>query len=261
MDKTIILWDFVTGALQRQLNGHGALVKTLGAVGRSGRFASSSHDHTIKIWSSEENLPLQTMSHHTAEVRPLAIPKDSGLLYSAAKDGSIAVVDIEANSPEFTQVSQGFSESLESCDELGTVACGTSVGKLMLLDFRSPDKPTGLQAHSDRVKRLKWHRGSQKLFSCSNDRTIKVWDMRIGVCLDVFRAHSDQVYSLSFIEEMHVLLSGGRNRDIKVNDIDTGLLLGRFEGHNGTVIDLAPEHSIKKLASAGLDSIVKIWTW
>lgn len=261
IDNTIKLWNPDSGCLIRTLDAHDGYVKTLVEIGNSGLFASSSHDTTIKFWNPEFSEPLSSMKLHTCEIRPLAYDKDTGMLYSGNKSGLVAVQDIEVGSFLSTKkVVAGFAESLECCDEIRATACGTSKGDLSLLDFRMPTSSPGLVAHSDRVKKLRWNRVSQRLFSCSNDRTVKIWDMRMNICQDVIRTHTDQVYSLAFVDSVACLLSGGRNTDIKVNNIYTLSLVSQLVAHKGTVIDLAtcPDESL--VASGGIEGLVKVWS-
>ena len=50
-----------------------------------------------------------------------------------------------------------------------------------------------IEAHEDTIRAIKMI-ASNKLISCSSDKSILLWDIENFNCLKTFLAHSDQIY-------------------------------------------------------------------
>lgn len=56
-----------------------------------------------------------------------------------------------------------------------------------------------------------------KLISGSKDKTIKIWDMKTGECLQTFAGHTSDVRCLHLLSDNQYLASGGEDKNIKVS--------------------------------------------
>ena len=70
-----------------------------------------------------------------------------------------------------------------------------------------------------------------RLFSGSDDNTIKVWDVATGACLQTLEGHANAVYSVCVSADGSRLFSGSDDNTIKVWDVATGACLQTLEGH------------------------------
>ncbi|MEG4518497.1 MULTISPECIES: WD40 domain-containing protein [unclassified Microcoleus] len=85
------------------------------------------------------------------------------------------------------------------------------------------------------VKVLRGHTGgiwsvavcldNQLLASGSGDRTIRLWNLQTGSCLNVLHKHTSWVTSVSFSPDGQFLISGSDDRTLKVWDIATGFCI------------------------------------
>jgi WD40 repeat protein len=94
-----------------------------------------------------------------------------------------------------------------------------------------------------------------KIFSGSQDKTIKIWDLNSGKRLKTLTGHNSGIYSLAVSEGK--LLSASADRTIKIWDINNGNLVCTLLGHNNHVYSLSAANRI--FASASLDKTIKIW--
>ena len=70
------------------------------------------------------------------------------------------------------------------------------------------------------------------LVSCSNDKTIKMWDITSGSCLSTLRGHSDWVGGVAFNpRDPQMLVSCSDDKTIKVWNITSGACLSTLRGH------------------------------
>jgi WD40 repeat protein len=93
------------------------------------------------------------------------------------------------------------------------------------------------------------------LFSASNDKTLKQWDIATGRCLRTFTGHNSSVSSVAVSGEW--LFSASDDETVKQWDIATGLCLCTFTGHDNLVNSVAV--SGEWLFSGSDDETVKQW--
>ena len=88
-DKTIRLWDAVTGTHKRTLRGHTSYVTSL-AFSPDGRtLASGSWDDTIRLWDAVTGTHKRTLRGHRGIVRSVAFSPDGRTLASGSDDDTI----------------------------------------------------------------------------------------------------------------------------------------------------------------------------
>ena len=60
------------------------------------------------------------------------------------------------------------------------------------------------------------------LVSCSDDKTIKMWDITSGSCLSTLTGHSGAVAGVAFSADGQWLMSGSRDKTIRLWDARPG---------------------------------------
>ncbi|MGB7084594.1 MAG: NB-ARC domain-containing protein, partial [Phormidesmis sp.] len=73
-----------------------------------------------------------------------------------------------------------------------------------------------LQGHENWVCSVAFSPGGEHLMSGSADRTIKLWDVKTGECLQTLEGHSNWVMSVAFSPDGERLVSGSADRTIKL---------------------------------------------
>jgi WD40 repeat protein len=88
-DKTIQLWDALTGRQLRSLRGHTARVNSV-AFSRDGKMiASGSEDATIRLWDTTSGRLLRLLTGHRYEVYSVAFSPDGKTIVSGSEDRTI----------------------------------------------------------------------------------------------------------------------------------------------------------------------------
>jgi hypothetical protein len=92
-DTTVRIWDAVSGACERVLEGHTAAVRALAAV-RDGRVASASDDGTLRVWVAATGQCLHTLhAHPTGVTDVVALPDGLRLLSGSKTDDALHLWD------------------------------------------------------------------------------------------------------------------------------------------------------------------------
>ncbi len=129
-----------------------------------------------------------------------------------------------------------------------------------------PRWPTLVQADSELLRTLEGHTSGvlsvavssdgSALVSASDDKTIKVWDLRTGACLRTLEGHA---VSVALSGDGSTLVSASNDKTIKVWDLSTGACLRTLEGHTNSVNSVALCGDGITLASGSDDSTIKVW--
>ncbi len=155
-DKTIRLWDTVTGKLLHTLEGHTDWVRAIAALS-NGRLMSGSNDKSLRLWDIQRDPPVT-----------ITTIRDAG--------GGQYVMSV-LSLPD------------------GRVICGCQGGMLRLWDVMAGTRQGELKGHSHNVLTLVLLRDG-RVASASEDNTIRIWDVSRRTCDAVLAGHTAWLYGL-----------------------------------------------------------------
>jgi len=113
--------------------------------------------------------------------------------------------------------------------------------------------------HTDGVRSVAFSPNGRQVLSCSNDSTIKLWNIDTGREIMTFSGHESYVRSVAFSPDGRQVLSGSSDSTIKLWDINTGREIMTFSGHEGEVTSVAFSPDGKQVISGSYDQTVKLW--
>jgi len=87
-DKTIKVWDAVTGAEVMTLGGHKGIVRCV-AFSPDGRRIASGGDGMLKLWDAGTGAELMTLRGHNHDASSIAFSPDGNCIVSGSEDGTI----------------------------------------------------------------------------------------------------------------------------------------------------------------------------
>ncbi|KAI8460185.1 WD40-repeat-containing domain protein, partial [Phakopsora pachyrhizi] len=73
-----------------------------------------------------------------------------------------------------------------------------------------------LRCHLEQINSVKLNSSKKKLYSCSEDNQIKIWNLNSKQTLKVLKGHVAQVQSISFLEKDPCLVSESFDNCLKV---------------------------------------------
>ena len=97
----------------------------------------------------------------------------------------------------------------------------------------------------------------QKLASCSDDSTIKIWDYLTSEVLFELRGHTNLILSLEILPS-GFLASGSLDKTVKIWDLLKKCLFKTLLGHTDGVFSVK-EVQDWRLVSCALDNTIKVW--
>ena len=96
-----------------------------------------------------------------------------------------------------------------------------------------------------------------RIISCSDDMTIKIWDVNTGECKTTLNGHLDWVYCILLLSD-NTLASGSEDGSIKIWDLKTQNCINTIKIRNSSVLSLCLLDD-RKLATGYQEGIIKIW--
>ena len=118
-----------------------------------------------------------------------------------------------------------------------------------------------VQGHSSAVTCVQFNpRVEGQLVSGSTDKTIKVWNVSDGKCLQTLTGHSSGVCCVQFNpRDAEQLVSGSLDRTVKLWSVADGKCERTFTGHSYGVRTVAWRFDGKLLASGGGGDKIILW--
>ena len=115
------------------------------------------------------------------------------------------------------------------------------------------------QGHQNWVCLVAFSPDGARLVSGSADRTIKLWDVETGDCLQTLMGHRSWVMSVAFSPDGTRLMSGSADRTIKLWDVETGDCLQTLTGHRHGVWSVAFSPNGQCFVSGSADRTIRLW--
>jgi WD40 repeat protein len=87
------------------------------------------------------------------------------------------------------------------------------------LSAQEPKLRDTLKGHTDLVRSVAYSPDGMTLASGSQDKTIKLWDVKAGKQQATLKGHTDWVYSVAYSPDGKTLASGSWDKTIKLWDV------------------------------------------
>ena len=135
-----------------------------------------------------------------------------------------------------------------------------------------------LEGHSYRVSTLSITPDGQRAVSGSDDKTLRVWDLKSGACVRTMKGHLSSVRSVSVTADGRQAASGHEDGAVCLWDIESGSCLRTFgesivnlevgdlkfdfresDGHSARVAGLSITPDGRRVVSGSVDKTLRVW--
>ncbi|XP_075493406.1 autophagy-related protein 16-like [Primulina tabacum] len=180
----------------------------------SGMLVSGGQDKAIKIWDTNTGLLSRTLYGCLGSVLDLSVTHDNKAVIAASSANNLCVWDVNSGRVRHT-----------------------------------------LTGHVDKVCAVDVSRVSNRnVVSAAYDRTIKVWDLQKGYCVNTLIFHSN-CNTLCFSIDGQIICSGHMDGNLRLWDIQTGKLLSEVTAHANAITSLSLSRSGSTILSSGRDNL------
>ncbi|KAL3233461.1 hypothetical protein RNJ44_03501 [Nakaseomyces bracarensis] len=222
---------------------------------------TGSYDSTVAIWDLFTGKLIRRLTGHSDGVKTLYF--DDQKLITGSLDKTIRVWNYITG--ECISTYRGHTDSVMSVDSHKKIIVSGSADKTVKVWHVESRTCYTLKGHTEWVNCVKLHPKSFTCYSCSDDTTIRMWDIRTNTCLKVFRGHVGQVQKvipLTIIDAEN-LVTDEKKEDEEVQTSSTVEESGEQDSNSETTschreLDEKipyPTH----LLSCALDNTIKLW--
>jgi F-box/WD-40 domain protein MET30 len=228
-DRTVRVWNMETGKELHCLKGHARAVRALQFD--DCKLITGSMDHTIRVWDWRKGLCIRTLSGHSEGV--VCLNYDSNVLASGSVDATIRIWNVRSGGGFTLRGHHDWVNAVQLWDSPGSdPAPGVDEP---VIDH--PDSPTpGIAVDPGKM-----------LFSASDDGTIRLWDLKLRICVRQFVGHMGQVQSMRVVFAAYTDNEGNKtypgNQRISQASDDGSPLPQQMELHS---TPSSPSHSIRE---------------
>ncbi|TAE60437.1 MAG: serine/threonine protein kinase [Nostocales cyanobacterium] len=265
-DKTIKIWNLVTGELKSTLTGHSDWVLSLAITPDGKTLVSGDYDETIKIWDLAKGELKSTLTGYSNLVDSVAISPDGKTVVGGSYDETIRIWNLVTGRLKFTLTGHsGEVYSVAISPDSQTLVSGSSDNTIKIWNLATGELKTTLTGHSQAVQSLVITPDSKTLVSGGYDGTIKIWNLATGELKSTLVGHSQSVdysrsvWSLAISPDGQTLVSGSYDKTIKIWNLATGELKSTLTGHSDSVRSLVISPDGNTLVSGSDDNTIKIW--
>jgi WD40 repeat protein len=257
-DGLVRLWNTRDGQTRSSLRGHTSRVWAVSASVDGRWVASASDDGTVRLWDLPSGTCRHTMYGHVDWIRSVAFDPESKLLASSGEDGKIFIWDV-ASGTRLTaiqcQIPRVFS--ITFCKDGKWLAAGGAAHGIHLFSVPNGNYMGELLGHKGWLTNVT-HIDVATLASCSEDGTIKFWDLRQSECSATFDVGSD-VWCGDYSRRWVSFLSGSEDGMLRRWAVGSGLCEAEVRAHQSSIRSLTVNVTEDIVATTGDDGAIRLW--
>ena len=260
-DKTLQVWDYISGNRTVQMFGHTKAISTVTWASDGKRIATGGEDRMVYVWDATSGNRIFGHSGHLKEVYGITWLPDGQHIASCGKDQTVQIWNLMAGARTINYSGHvGHSVNGLVCTRDGNHIITVSD------DYTSHV----LNAHTgQRIATYNGHSGWLRAVACSPDgitiatggydTAIHIWYLANGQNTHIYRGHSSNVYTIAWSPNGKYIASGDANGKIKVWNARNGQHVYTHRNHSGIVYAVAWSPDGQYIASGGSDRTVQVW--
>jgi ribosome assembly protein 4 len=257
-DGTLRVWSVDQHISLFSMTGHKSTV-TCVKWGGLGDIYSTSHDKSVRVWSSKDGRLVHNLQAHAHWVNHMALSTDYVLRtgpfdHKGKFDATPEEYRAKAKErfEKLARVGGAISERLVTASDDFT---------MYLWEPAKSKKPLcRMTGHQKLVNHVTFSPDGRFIASASFDNSIKLWDGRDGKFIATFRGHVAPVYQCAWSSDSRLLVSSSKDTTLKIWDVRTKKLMSDLPGHADEVYAVDWSVDGRRVASGGKDKMVRLWT-
>ncbi|KAF8839729.1 WD40 repeat-like protein [Paxillus ammoniavirescens] len=265
-DKTVRIWDVEKGEQVGMSMVHEGWVLGL-AVTRDGKRILSGEDRWIRVWDVETHEPIEGWASTTGYIWCIALSPDDQLAASGGDDGKIVIRKMNERGKIKHSIDAGSRvDSLCFSPDGEKLACAVNnftgrVFAIQVYDVETGELVFGpMKGDEGCVRCVLWSLDGSRLFSASDDHTIRCWDPeRADSIGEPWTGHTEYVLSLSLSPDGTKVASASGDRTIRFWDVHSGDPVEHSLRHENSLYAVAFSPSGEFVAAGGSGGMVSIW--
>jgi WD40 repeat protein len=264
-DRTVRLWNSITGENWTTLRGHGDSVLALAFTADGGLLASGGRDGSLAVWDVALGHREEAVSLHEGPVVAVAFAPNRRTLLAALRSerypgesGRLVHWDPSRQPPVERLDWSGGVESAAIAPGGWALAIADLNRGVELWEMGTRRRQTSLRC-ADRVRSLAFSPPGQRLLAVGAGRIVECWDVarvqRCGTCA----GHRSEVQALAFAPDGRSLLTGSADRTVRLWDVASGAERAAWDWELGRVHAVAFAPDGMTAAAGGEKADLVVW--
>ncbi|MEO8970927.1 MAG: serine/threonine-protein kinase [Ktedonobacteraceae bacterium] len=260
-DKTLQIWDYVSGNKLVQIFGHTKAISAVAWASDGRRIASCGEDRMVYVWDTTSGNRIFSHNGHSKQVYGVAWSPDGQYVASCGNDQTVQVWNIIAGARIISYPGHiGYSvNALVWTHDGNHIVTASDDYTSQILNARTGQRSTTYNGHSGWLRAVACSPDGKIVATGGYDTTIHVWYLANGQNIHTYRSHVSNVYTISWSPNGKYVASGDSNGKIKVWNAHNGEHIYTHRYHSGTVYSVAWSPDGKYIASGGNDRNVQVW--
>ncbi|NXM31533.1 POC1B protein, partial [Oxyruncus cristatus] len=260
LDRFLMVWKLKTRCRAYRFVGHVEAVTSVEFSPDGQLLASSSQDHTVRLWIPCIHGESSVLKGHTASVRSVSFSHDGCSLVSASNDKSIKIWSVFSQRLLFTLFQHTHWVLCAKFSPDGRIIASCSEDKsVKIWDTRNKTCIISFSDYEGFVNFVDFNPSGTCIVSAGSNHTVKLWDIRMNKLLQHFKVHRAGVNCVSFHPSGNYLITASTDGTLKILDLLEERLIYTLHGHKGPVLSVAFSKGGEKFASGGADAQVLLW--
>ena len=219
-DKTVRLWNVMTGLATQTIAGHQGAVMDVSFAPNGQLLATASEAQTIRLWRTADGNLLQTLTGHQDAVTTVCFNSTGRLLASGSSDQTIKLWAIPEGRLQQTLTGHsGIIWQVTFSDDDKLLASAALDRTARLWQVEGGHLRHILDKHEGPVWSVHFSPNGQMVASGASDNKVRLWDALDGSLLRVFDGHTAPVSSVTFTPNGEKLISASADGTMRVQGI------------------------------------------
>jgi len=228
------------------LKGHDGAIRTLAFSPSGGLLATGSEDKTIKTWSVQHGLEMQSLTGHTGSITSVAFSRDGKMLASGSEDQTVRLWEVSSGQQLASLSGHGGPITAIAFHlKRRELASADSNGMIRFWDLENGHELGSLSAiDAGPIRGMLFSPDGISLASVSQDNTIRLWNTLTGEKRLTIASGGSRVLAIAFSFDGARLASAAINGTVVLWDTATGKPRERFPAlHPVVYIWFSPDGS------------------
>jgi WD40 repeat protein len=263
-DRTVQIWDAVSGELLSTYPNHLDAVNAVAWSPDGIEIASGSSDGTVQVWVGgffTNRGHFRRFLHQTKEVVwAVTWSTDGKYIAFANDDKTVQVWAVSSGKKVF--IYRGHSNWVNTVSwslDGKYIASGSDDGLVQIWEAMTGHEVVTYRGHTAIVNTVSWSSDGKYIASGSNDGLVQIWEGMTGREAGTYRGHADPVGSVAWSPDGKYVASGSDDRTVQVWEVTTKRRVVTYSGHSSCIYELAWSPNGEYIASAGEDKTVQVW--
>lgn len=260
-DKTVQVWDAITGKGISLYRGHSNGVCYVVWSPDGTRIASASVDQTVQVWDAATGKSIFTYHGHSGTVFSVAWSPDGKYIASGGQDTTAQVWNAVTAMGRRVFTYRGHPGdvyALAWSPDGTSIASGSYNGMIQVWDAVSGDELFTYGDYAKALNALAWSPDSSNIVSARTGNAVQVWDASDGSKIFTYTDHTAQVKAVAWSPVGERIASGGDDKTLQVWDATTGRNVDIYRGINA-VLAIAWSPDGQRLAASLDANAVRVW--